>query len=71
MEAFQASRLQTRSRPGGVQGKGRTRMVHTLNGSALAFPRTVAALIETHQLADGGVSVPGPLQPYLGRERLG
>jgi seryl-tRNA synthetase len=71
MEAFQASRLQTRSRPGGAQGQGKTRVVHTLNGSALAFPRTVAALIETHQRDDGGVDLPTVLQPYLGRARLG
>lgn len=71
MEGFQAARLQTRSRPGGAQGKGKTRSVHTLNGSALAFPRTLAALLETHQLEDGGVSIPAALQPYLGRERVG
>jgi seryl-tRNA synthetase len=71
MEGFQASRLQTRSRPGGVQGQGKTRIVHTLNGSALAFPRTLAALMETHQREDGGVDLPEVLQPYFGRDRLG
>src|SRR5690606_34370270 len=49
MEAFQANRLKMRSRPGGVAGKGRPESVHTLNGSALAFPRTIAALIENGQ----------------------
>jgi len=70
MEAFQAARLETRCRPGGTQGQGRTRLVHTLNGSALAFPRTIAALLETHQTEDGEVAVPAVLRPYLGRERL-
>lgn len=44
--------------------------VHTLNGSALALPRVVAALLETHQDADGGVSLPEVLHPYVGVERL-
>ena len=70
MEACQAARLDTRSRPGGAQGRGKTRLPHTLNGSALAFPRTIAALIETHQTADGEVVVPEPLRPYFGRDRL-
>ena len=70
MEAFQAARLDTRCRPGGAQGRGKTRLPHTLNGSALAFPRTIAALIETHQTADGEVMVPEPLRPYFGRDRL-
>lgn len=70
MEAFQAARLDTRCRPGGPGGKGKTRHLHTLNGSALAFPRTIAALVETHAV-DGGVSVPEVLRPYLGGDRLG
>jgi len=44
--------------------------VHTLNGSALALPRVVAALLETHQMEDGSVSLPEPLRPYVGTERL-
>jgi seryl-tRNA synthetase len=44
--------------------------VHTLNGSALALPRVVAALLETHQQADGSVSLPEVLYPYVGSERL-
>jgi seryl-tRNA synthetase len=44
--------------------------VHTLNGSALALPRTVAALLETHQKEDGSVTVPEPLVPYVGTDRL-
>jgi seryl-tRNA synthetase len=44
--------------------------VHTLNGSALALPRVVAALLETHQEEDGSVSLPEVLHPYVGSERL-
>jgi len=44
--------------------------VHTLNGSALALPRVVAALLETHQEADGSVSLPEPLHGYVGTDRM-
>jgi seryl-tRNA synthetase len=44
--------------------------VHTLNGSALALPRLMAALIETHQSEDGSVSLPEPLSGYVGTDRL-
>jgi seryl-tRNA synthetase len=44
--------------------------VHTLNASGVALPRTIAALLETRQAADGSVSVPPALVPYLGAERL-
>jgi len=67
---FQARRLKTRTRPGGAAGSGATRPLHTLNGSALALPRTVAALVETYQGDDGEVVVPGVLEPYLGSDRL-
>jgi seryl-tRNA synthetase len=70
MEAFQANRLGTRARTGGAAGRGRTAAVHTLNGSALAFPRTIAALLETHQRADGSVSLPAVLHPYVGTDVL-
>ncbi len=66
MEAFQAARLEARARPGGAQGQGKTRLVHTLNGSALAFPRTIAALLETHQTPEGDVALPPVLHPYMG-----
>jgi seryl-tRNA synthetase len=46
-------------------------LVHTLNGSGLALPRIVAALLETYQQADGTVAVPEVLQPYLGADRIG
>jgi seryl-tRNA synthetase len=45
--------------------------VHTLNGSGLAFPRVIAALLEHYQQADGSVTVPDALRPYLGTDRLG
>ncbi len=70
MESFQANRLRVRSRPGGAAGKGRPEPVHTLNGSALAFPRTIAALVETYQEEDGAIGVPPVLRPYLGSDRL-
>jgi len=70
LEAFQANRLKTRSRPGGAAGKGRPESVHTLNGSALAFPRTIAALIENGQNPDGSVTLPRALAPYLGTATL-
>ena len=45
--------------------------LHTLNGSALAIGRTLAAILENHQQADGTVSIPEPLRPYMGgRERI-
>ncbi len=70
MESFQAVRLGARSRPGGAAGQGKTRYVHTLNGSALPFPRTIAALLETHQTEDGRVRLPDVLVPYVGRDYL-
>lgn len=65
MTDFQARRLQTRAREGGVQGRERPELVHTLNGSALAFPRTIAALLEQNQNEDGSVTLPDVLAPYL------
>jgi seryl-tRNA synthetase len=70
METFQAMRLRTRTRPGGAAGKGRPDAVHTLNGSALAFPRTIAVILESYQTGDGSVRVPDALVPYLGCELL-
>ena len=61
-EAFQARRMQARFR----NDKGRTEFVHTLNGSGLAVGRTLIAIMENYQRADGGVEVPAALQPYLG-----
>ena len=44
--------------------------MHTLNGSGLALPRIIAALLEHGQQADGSVTIPAALQPYLGTDRL-
>ena len=67
---FQARRLKTRYRKGGAAGKGATQLVHTLNGSALAFPRTIAALLEHYQQEDGSVRVPEVLKAYLQKDLL-
>ncbi|MDP2962270.1 MAG: serine--tRNA ligase [Sulfurimicrobium sp.] len=61
-EAFQARRMQARFRG----EKGKPELVHTLNGSGLAVGRTLVAILENYQNADGSVSVPLALQPYLG-----
>ncbi len=66
---FQARRAQIRFRPAAGE---RPQYVHTLNGSGLAVPRTLAALLETYQQADGSVLVPPALQPHMGgAQRLG
>ncbi|MEO7243978.1 MAG: serine--tRNA ligase [Rubrivivax sp.] len=62
-EAFQARRMMARYRSG-TQGK--PEFVHTLNGSGLAVGRTLVALLENHQQADGSITIPPALQPYLG-----
>ena len=65
---FQARRADIRYRP--APGE-RPRFVHTLNGSALALPRTFDAVLETYQQADGGVTIPQVLRPYMaGTERI-
>ncbi|HEX6141352.1 MAG TPA: serine--tRNA ligase [Geminicoccaceae bacterium] len=65
---FQARRMRARFRP---EGERRTEFVHTLNGSGLAVGRTLIALLENGQQADGSVVLPEALRPYLdGRERL-
>ena len=60
---FQARRMNARFRP---EGEKATRFVHTLNGSGLAVGRTLVAVLENYQQADGSVAVPEVLQPYLG-----
>ena len=65
---YQARRANLRFRPG--PGK-KPEYVHTLNGSALALPRVFAALLETYQEEDGSVTVPEPIRPYVGLERIG
>jgi len=66
-EAFQARRMQARYR----NAQGKPELVHTLNGSGLAVGRTLVAVLENFQNADGSVTVPATLRPYLGGvERL-
>jgi seryl-tRNA synthetase len=60
-ESFQANRLKLRFR----EGQGKPQLAHTLNGSALALPRIVAALLENNQ-TDQGIAVPAALVPYTG-----
>ena len=64
---FQARRANIRYKP--AEG-GKPRFVHTLNGSGVAFPRIIAALLEHHQQSDSAVLVPAALRSYLGAERL-
>ena len=66
-ESFQARRANIRFRN---DGKGKSELVHTLNGSALAVGRTWLAVIENYQQADGSVLIPEALQPYMGAERI-
>ena len=60
---FQARRMNARFRPKGEKG---TRFVHTLNGSGLAVGRTLIAVLENYQQADGSIRVPDVLRPYMG-----
>lgn len=61
-EAFQARRMQARYR----NEKGKPELVHTVNGSGLAVGRTLVAILENYQRADGGMNIPAVLQPYMG-----
>jgi seryl-tRNA synthetase len=61
-EAFQARRMQARFR----NAQGRTELLHTLNGSGLAIGRTLVAILENYQEADGSVRIPEVLLPYMG-----
>jgi seryl-tRNA synthetase len=66
-EAFQARRLQARFK----NAQGKNELLHTLNGSGLAVGRALVAVLENHQNADGSVTIPAALRPYLGGiERL-
>lgn len=67
-ESFQARRMNVRYRPA---SGGKPDILHTLNGSALALPRTLSALLETYQTPEGKVVVPRVLHPYTGFEVLG
>jgi len=61
-ESFQARRMQARFR----NAQGKTELLHTLNGSGLAVGRTLVAILENNQLADGSVKIPEVLRPYMG-----
>ena len=64
-ESYQANRMKLRFKT----KEGKTRLAHTLNGSALALPRIVAALLENNQTADG-IRVPAALHSYTGFEMI-
>jgi seryl-tRNA synthetase len=66
-ESFQARRANIRYRP---EGKSKTELVHTLNGSGLAVGRTWVAIVENYQQADGSVVIPEALQPYMCTDRI-
>lgn len=65
-EAFQARRLKARFK----NADGKTEFVHTLNGSGLAVGRTLVAILENYQQADGSVAIPTALQPYMGGQTV-
>ena len=64
---YQARRMAIRFRP---EAGAKPELVHTLNGSALALARIVAAILETYQRADGSLDVPDVLRPYVGIDRV-
>ena len=66
-ESYQARRGGIRFRP---EGKGKPEFVHTLNGSGLAVGRTVAAILENYQQADGSVVIPEALRKYMGTDKI-
>ena len=66
-ESYQARRANIRYRP---EAKGKSELVHTLNGSGLAIGRTWVAIVENYQQADGSVVIPEALRKYVGAERI-
>jgi seryl-tRNA synthetase len=66
-ESYQARRANIRYRP---EGKNKTEFVHTLNGSGLAVGRTWVAIVENYQQADGSITIPEVLRPYIGTDRI-
>ena len=67
MRDYQARRMAIRYRP---EPGAKPELVHTLNGSGLALPRVMAAILETYQRPDGSLEVPAVLRPYLGRDTI-
>jgi seryl-tRNA synthetase len=64
---FQARRAKIRYRP---EPKAKPRLAHTINGSGLAVGRTVIAILEQGQEADGSIVIPAPLRPFMRGERI-
>ena len=64
---FQARRARIRYRP---EAKAKPRLLHTLNGSGLAVGRTLVAILEQYQHEDGSVTIPEPLRPFMGSDRI-
>ncbi|MDX1641870.1 MAG: serine--tRNA ligase [Balneolaceae bacterium] len=64
--SFQARRMQLRFK----NEKGKTEILHTLNGSGLALPRIVASILETYQTEDGEVNIPEVLKPFMGVDKI-
>jgi seryl-tRNA synthetase len=64
---YQARRAKIRYRP---EAKAKPRLVHTLNGSGLAVGRTLVAILEQYQQADGSVLIPEVLRPFMGTDRI-
>ena len=67
-EDYQARRASIRFKNG---TKDKAKLVHTLNGSGVAIGRTVAAILENYQNADGTVTIPEALRPYMGVDKIG
>ena len=65
-ETFQSNRMKLR-----YKAEGKTQLLHTLNGSALALPRILAAMLENNQNSDGSITIPEVLVPYTGFDRIG
>ena len=65
-EDFQSRRMNTRYK----LESGENRLPHILNGSGVALARLFVAIIETHQMEDGSISIPEPLRPYLKVDRI-
>ena len=66
-ETYQANRLKLRYR----DENKKTQLLHTLNGSALALPRILAALLENNQESDGSINIPEVLRPFTGFDKIG
>jgi seryl-tRNA synthetase len=69
---YQCRRLNLRCRPGGEAGRGETRFCHSLNNTVAASPRLLIPILEVHQNAEGSVTIPPPLRPYMsGQTEIG